>query len=49
MREPRQDPGLREAPKTSMLTKIAESTPRPRPSGGLGPRRKPRKFRLETY
>lgn len=42
-----QNPGMKEAPKTSMLTPIARSTPRPRPMGGV--RKRPRKFRLEAY
>ena len=46
MREPRQDPGYREAPKTSLLTPIARQAA---PNGGEGrprgfPRKKPRKF-----
>lgn len=40
-----QNPGMREGPKTSMLTPMAAGA-RPRPTGV---RKKPRKFRLERY
>lgn len=44
MREPRQDPGYREAPKTSLLTPMARQ-PRERPPiSGEGRRKRPRKF-----
>lgn len=45
MREPRQDPGYREAPKTSMLTPIAQGATRGKaPIAGEVRRKKLRKF-----